>query len=414
MPEGRLLGADFVRASACVLVLLHHLAQRMSHDADMGAMEWLRTFVHLGGYGVAAFFVLSGYLLARPFWQALATGQPMPSLGTYTLRRAARILPGFWLALTVTFVLSFTVFGATLDGELILRFLAGALTLADWHWLTFFPVEVNPPLWSISFEVTAYLLLPAAFALIFAIAAWLKHRWLLPLVWVLVLGLALVAHGLFMTFYPIDDARRGWEFGLVGGAKFWMPRYNPFAFFAMFAIGAWAAGLQVMWLKSRSFVFDVIAILAMAWIVERLAARLPLGWDDLYGLGIPYDFPWFVLPLGVFLAVSPSTVLLGRLLDNRAVRYVAMISFGIYIWHYLLLEMVRAFFFPELALWTATEPGRFALGIGLVTALSLAAAHFSYRWLEAPIIRWARNREAPEAPRGLQTEKLSSARLSSG
>ncbi len=414
MPPNRLLGADFVRASACILVLVHHLAQRMSHDADMGALEWLRTFVHLGGYGVAAFFVLSGFLLARPFWQALELSQPMPSLRTYALRRAARILPGFWLALTVTFVLSFTVFGAPFDGELVLRYLAGAATLADWHWLTFFPVEVNPPLWSISFEVTAYLLLPFGFLLLFPIATKLKPKWLLPLFWPAVIGLALLAHWLFMSLYPIDSARRGWEFGLVGGAKFWMPRYNPFAFFAMFAIGAWAAGLQVIWLKSRSFVFDVIAVLAMAWIVERLAARLPLGWDDLYGLGIPYDFPWFVLPLGLFLGVSPSTVLLGRLLDNRVVRYVAMISFGIYIWHYLLLEMARAFFFPELALWTATEPGRFALGIGLVTVLSLAAAHVSYNWLEAPIIRWARSREAPEAPRDLQTEKLSSARLSSG
>lgn len=412
MPEGRLLGADFVRASACVLVLLHHLAQRMSHDADMGAMEWLRTFVHLGGYGVAAFFVLSGYLLARPFWQALATGQPMPSLGTYTLRRAARILPGFWLALTVTFVLSFTVFGATFDGELILRYLAGALTLADWHWLTFFPVEVNPPLWSISFEVTAYLLLPAAFALIFAIAAWLKNPWLLPLLWVLVLGLALAAHWLFMMLYPIDEARRGWEFGLVGGAKFWMPRYNPFAFFAMFAIGAWAAGLQVMWLKSRSFVFDLIALVAMAWIVERLAARLPLGWDDLYGLGIPYDFPWFVLPLGVFLAVSPSTILLGRVLDNPAIRYVARISFGIYIWHYLLLEAVQTFLFPELALWTATDQTSFTVGIAAVTLSSVIAAHLSYEWLEAPVIRWARSIETPAVRRDIGSTKVSSAGLS--
>jgi hypothetical protein len=43
--------------------------------------------------------------------QALDRGNEMPSIRTYAMRRAARILPGFWLALTVTFILSITVFG---------------------------------------------------------------------------------------------------------------------------------------------------------------------------------------------------------------------------------------------------------------------------------------------------------------
>ena len=89
MTASRLLGADFVRASACLIVLFHHLAQRMDRDAEMGLLDWLHSFTMIGGYGVGAFFVLSGFLLARPFWQALETGRPMPSLTTYAMRRAA-------------------------------------------------------------------------------------------------------------------------------------------------------------------------------------------------------------------------------------------------------------------------------------------------------------------------------------
>ena len=168
MTENRLLGADFMRAAACLIVLFHHLAQRLSGGEILPALQVFRTFANNGTFGVAIFFVLSGFLLARPFWQALDKQEPMPSLRTYAMRRAARILPGFWLALTVTFVATIAIFGARLDGELLLRFLAGFLLVADWHWLTFFPVEVNGPLWSIGFEVTSYMLLPLGFALLFS------------------------------------------------------------------------------------------------------------------------------------------------------------------------------------------------------------------------------------------------------
>ena len=104
MTENRLLGADFARAAACLIVLFHHLAQRLSGGEILPALQVFRTFANNGTFGVGIFFVLSGFLLARPFWQALDKRQPMPSLRIYAMRRAARILPGFWLALTVTFV----------------------------------------------------------------------------------------------------------------------------------------------------------------------------------------------------------------------------------------------------------------------------------------------------------------------
>ena len=228
MTDNRLNGADFVRAAACLTVLFHHLAQRMSWQDQLGGVEWFRVFAQIGTFGVAMFFVLSGFLLSRPFWQALDRGEPAPSLRVYAMRRAARILPGFWLALLVTFVLSITVFGAVLDGQLVLRLVAGIFTVADWHWITLFPVEVNGPLWSISFEVTSYLLLPAGFAALFLLGRWSGQGWQSRLIWLGVIGLALAAHWLFARYYRVDTHQRGWDYGLIGGAKYWMPRFNPF------------------------------------------------------------------------------------------------------------------------------------------------------------------------------------------
>src|SRR5690606_659040 len=92
LTQQRLLGADFLRASACLMVLLHHLAFRMDMGNVPDGATPVLAFLVMGSFGVCIFFVLSGYLLARPFWLALDRGEAMPSLRDYTLRRAARIL----------------------------------------------------------------------------------------------------------------------------------------------------------------------------------------------------------------------------------------------------------------------------------------------------------------------------------
>ena len=398
MIDNRLNGADFVRAAACLTVLFHHLAQRMSWNDDLGALEWFRIFAQIGTFGVAMFFVLSGFLLARPFWQALDRGEAAPSLRTYAMRRAARILPGFWLALMVTFVLSITVFGATLDGELVMRLFAGIFTVADWHWVTLFPVEVNGPLWSISFEVTSYVLLPLGFVALFFLGRWAGKGWQSRILWLGVIALALAAHWLFVKYYRVDMHERGWDYGLIGGAKTWMPRFNPFAFFAMFAVGALAGGLQVRWAKYRSAAFDLLAFAALLWSIYlmklQLEAQTPDGWG---WLGVPYGFPWFVLAVGLFLSTAPSSALVGQVLDNRVTRYIARISFGIYIWHYPVLELVRVYWDPLIDHGKASDPTRFVVTCAIITIITFTVAHLSYHLVENPVIQWARGRERRSA-----------------
>jgi peptidoglycan/LPS O-acetylase OafA/YrhL len=391
--DRRLLGADFVRACACFVVVFHHLVQRRGFSADFAALGWMKTFGIIGGLGVAMFFVLSGFLLARPFWQALARGEPMPSLKVYALRRGARIIPGFWLALTVTFVLSFVVFGFPLDRWLWLRYGAGLLLVSDWHWTTLFPVELNGPLWSIGFEVTSYVLLPLGFGLIALLARKAWRRWALPALWVIVIALALGAHWLFVNRVQVDPINAGWDYGLQGGAKAWMPRINPFSMFAIFAIGALAGGVQVALSRRRHGLFDVLALLALAASGWAIWHSFLGGSVESYGwAGVPYVYPGLPLALGAFLAVTPSTMLVGRALDNRAVRYLAQISFGIYVWHYVVIELIGKFWFPELAQ-GARGPQWFIPGSLAVIALSMLIAHLSYHRLERPVMDWARGLE---------------------
>jgi hypothetical protein len=80
----------------------------------------------------------------------------------------------------------------------------------------------------------------------------------------------LVNQWVIHTFVPGEDGR-GWQYGVLGGAKFWMPDYNPVGFFGHFATGIFAAGFIAAWKVfhggRRSWRFDVVAGLAASGIL---------------------------------------------------------------------------------------------------------------------------------------------------
>ncbi|RYE11487.1 MAG: acyltransferase [Hyphomicrobiales bacterium] len=377
------------------MVVAHHVAQRISPDILTPGQQGLAMGVQMFAFGVAAFFVLSGYLLARPFWVALDKGDPMPSLRTYAIRRGARILPAFWLNLTIVFVLSFTLLGTPFDGPLLLRYLSGMFLVADFHWLTWFPVEFNGPLWSIGAEITSYALLPLCLWLLFKLP--FTRGWLARLGWVAIIG-ALLGLQLLALRYLMPDANlRGWEYGMVGGAKFWWPNYNPIAFYAIFAVGALAAGVQVKLATLRSGWFDLVALGGLGLAIWALWAGFP--YPDAYGwAGIPYGYPWFPLGVALILVGTPSSVVLHKLTELSPIAYVARVSFGVYIWHYMLMEIVRVLWQPRYIYAGMINAGAWAWISLAVVVMSFFIATLSYALLEEPIIRWARGLEKRATP----------------
>ena len=65
-----------------------------------GRVPWsVRGLPGACGLGVALFFVLSGFLLSRPWVREVQTDAQRPRLGRYFKHRLARILPAYWVAL---------------------------------------------------------------------------------------------------------------------------------------------------------------------------------------------------------------------------------------------------------------------------------------------------------------------------
>jgi peptidoglycan/LPS O-acetylase OafA/YrhL len=139
---------DSLRALAALGVIFTHVTiatgtvQHHSWGAYMGNLD----------VGVSIFFVLSGFLLFRPYFNAELTGAPRPRLTDFARRRVLRIVPAYWLALTVL---------AVYPG------LGGVFSPGWWRYYGFLQIY-NPytslaglsVAWTLCIEVTFYAMLP--------------------------------------------------------------------------------------------------------------------------------------------------------------------------------------------------------------------------------------------------------------
>src|SRR5437763_7021548 len=98
MPQGmrrdRYPLIDGLRAAAALGVLLTHSA--ISSGLVTAGATGFRYAQRLE-VGVTIFFVISGFVLYRPFLVARLEGAELPRVGRYARRRALRILPAYWI-----------------------------------------------------------------------------------------------------------------------------------------------------------------------------------------------------------------------------------------------------------------------------------------------------------------------------
>lgn len=391
--KGRITGADGVRAIAALMVIFHHLAQKLAAGEQSAWLQTVHGLLIKGASGVSIFFVLSGMLLSYPFWTAYFLKKPHPSIGHYVKRRAQRIIPGFYVALGVSFYVAATI--ASHDGYQIVhpvrRLIQGATFTSEFTYTTFFPTDQDGPLWSIGFEVFCYVLMPLIMLGMFALR-W-RGRRIAWSYWLLAFGgVVLLNEWVTHTFITGTDGK-GWQYGLVGGAKIWMPDYNPVGFFCHFAMGILAAGFIAMWKifhgGRRSWWFDLTALAAFAGMAAVFwLKRFPAELDNTFSIQRqPYFFPTFAALTGVLLIGLAYSKILGRMFDSPFMRYTAKISFGLYIWHHLVILWVGRMVSPEfLNYGGVSDPWRWLEISVFAIVVSYVVATLSWHIIERPFL----------------------------
>jgi peptidoglycan/LPS O-acetylase OafA/YrhL/4-amino-4-deoxy-L-arabinose transferase-like glycosyltransferase len=358
---------DGVRAIAAVMVVVTHVSfiTRANIDNPFGPeMARMNT-------GVSVFFVLSGFLLYRPFVAARLAGDRRPDTAPYLWRRALRIYPAYWVVLAVVVLL-----GPASIPDVQSFVLWGSLA----HVLS--PDHFFGPLlqsYTLGVEVSFYLFLPAW--------AWFVRR--LPGPAVRTELVALSALGL---------AGLAWQVFCLGqsGALESVWRNNLPGWFDHFAIGMAVAVVHV---NGRRGLARLARVPAGVWFGIAAAAMLIMS----RGLGIArtdFYLEWWqdlgVHVLGLVMAVGvllPAVVgpvdqgLPRRFLSLRAVAWIGVVSYGVYLWHEFLLDRWVAW------RWTPPfldNPAPFLPSLGVTLLGSVAIATVSWLGLERPVLHLKR------------------------
>lgn len=135
----------------------------------------LFAFFYAGHYGVDLFFVLSGYLLGRPFIWAMLQKDPAPEWRSFWLNRCRRILPAYWVQLVVLMLLvgwgSYDTKTTLMHFSLSFNFIKNSSVVNPVYWSL--PVEWNfyllIPIIALLFRTSKHFLLVVLFSVVFAI-----------------------------------------------------------------------------------------------------------------------------------------------------------------------------------------------------------------------------------------------------
>lgn len=313
-----------MRAVAALLIVGTHSAYgtgQLTHGY-LGSL-----YAHLE-VGVPIFFVLSGFLLFRPWVRAAANGSASPSVSRYARHRVWRIAPAY----VATVLLAFGVYefrdagpnpGHTWMG------LLEHLTLTQIYEPVYFFVmhQGLTQTWSLAVEVAFYAALPLLAALLLRVLC--RGVWRPGL---LLAGLAVLAvlTPAWLVLQNVTD----W---LPSSAGMWLPAHLLY-----FVCGMALAVLQVT--KKQV----PLGMAACAAVLSYLIVSTPIAGTVNFG----QESPWQPLVKTALHAVFACAVVAplvlagdsgyGRLLSSRPMVWLGEISYEIFLLHVIVMEVAMA------------------------------------------------------------------------
>ncbi|MGB0969706.1 MAG: acyltransferase family protein [Mycobacterium sp.] len=309
--------------------------------------------------GVAIFFVLSGFLLFRPWVRAAAQGERPPSLRRYGRRRVRRLVPAYLIAVLATFAI-YTVFtpgpnpGQTWHG--LLRYLTFTQIYTD-NYLTTMLHPGLSQMWTMAVEVAFYVALPAL-AYLLCRRPWRPRRALA--------GLALLATVTPVWLILVIAAQP--DGVLPNSAGMWLPGY-----LAWFAGGMALAVLQALG-KRCPAAFAIPLAVALYLVVSTPIGGTLSGPDPAWSPVAKSLLYAAIATLAVAPPALSSRDWYSRLLGSRPMVWLGEISYEIFLLHVvaMALAMHLVLGWP---LFTGSMPGLIAATL----ALTIPAAWVLHR-----------------------------------
>ena len=389
--QARFVGLEGLRTIGVIAVFITH--NGFATGVTFGSLWTIKIGGHttrptlLLGHleiGPAIFFMISAFLLYRPFVTAAFRGSAMPSASAFLRRRCVRVFPAYWL----TIIVLVSIHGIEIRGVahwLKVLSLTQIYTEAD-----FGRIPTLVPTWTLATELTFYGFLIGYAVVLRRCGAHRNAVQRLRLELIAAAALVVFAFVFRVAVYaaaPASPTTQSWAH--VG--EHWLPGTID-----LFALGLGLAAIDA-YVRTGNALPNIVAKIAGA---PDVCAAFAVGWflavpvftDASAGLGFTTGVDAHLRNLFQMLCAFSLLVpvVFGdqskgwyrRFVQLRPMAFIGLVSYGIYLWHdYWIVEVVR---------WSGGRvafTGHFWL-VGITAfAMSFAFGTFSYFRIEAPALR---------------------------
>lgn len=366
----RLQGLDGVRGLAICLVLIYHYFAIGFQFSPGSAAAYAQKLLGLSWAGVDLFFVLSGFLIGGIL---MDHRDAKNYFAIFYLRRAARILPPYLLLLAGWLLVDSA---NVLRGESREWLLAGCpplwmcLLFVQNIWMGLVGEHGGNWLgvtWSLAIEEQAYLLLPL-------LARLLTPKWFVGAIVGMILSAplfrleALGHHALGAYVWP-HCRWDGIAFGVLGA---WLARRDSFE--------KWRIVLCHQWLPCISICLAGVLLLTVCNV--SIAT---------FGMSVA-GHTWLAVSslMLILLGIKPPAGVVESVLTHPFLVWMGTISYSAYLYHQPVSGLVHGFIRGKVpSIYDASD---FMVSL-VALAGTLLLAHWSWRFVESPLVNKARRRK---------------------
>ncbi|HUA10207.1 MAG TPA: acyltransferase [Candidatus Acidoferrales bacterium] len=356
---------DGMRGIAVLLVLWYHLWEISWQPAPASWLQWIP---ETGFIGVPLFFFLSGFVITFPFVRARLAGEPQPTWGHFAWRRFIKIMPSYVLSIIIAYAIGYAAVnhaGAPVWKEVLTHL----LFIHTWWYATY--GSINGVLWTLAVEVEFYLVFPLVW--------WcFARRPILTTAGMILIAMLWRVHAAQCCFHyemplMVENLPGYLDIFAAGMFSAWI--------FARFGHRLRAPGVRL----TMPLLASAGAVLFAGLMIWMFDHRYADEWE--VSLQI-YARPLFGLAFAaIAVGMLASPPLWQTLLANAPLRFLAFISYNLYLYHQMVARLMVTYDLPPHGATPHAEPVWMLHYTILAFVITIAQAAAVTYWFERPLLR---------------------------
>ena len=318
---------DGIRALAIIIVVWFHFWQQSWIIPIIGRVNL--DFIPRYGYLLVDMLILlSGFCLFLPYAKSMVYKEKVPDTKKFYINRIARIIPSYLVSMVIS-IIFIIILSTNIPVSFFIKDTITHLTFTSNLFKdTLITTNYMVVLWSVALEVQLYLIFP------FLAKKFIKH----PIItYIMTVTFGILCTVLIKLIITNENV------------SFWVN--NTLTFIPVYANGMLGAWLYIKYTKNKNrnikkdLVFTIISIITVV-IYRKICINLGADIPLIQSFQISYRFLLSCLFLIFMISTIMSHKIYRFLFENKFMKFIAIISFNLYIYHQFIAVKLKELRIP--------------------------------------------------------------------